>query len=53
MKRRRWLVVATALVLVGWFVGLPQVERKMLRDQCAKDGGTLDASGGSCQLPTR
>ena len=51
MRRLRWLGVVAALALVGWFLVLPQVQKKALREQCARDGGTLDPSGTTCHLP--
>jgi len=51
MNRLRWLGATVALLLVGWFVVLPQVDRKALRDRCALDGGILNPAGTVCVLP--
>ena len=48
IKRYRWLLVVVAIVLIARFVAYPALNRKVLRDQCAKDGGTLNAAGTSC-----
>jgi len=50
MKRLHWIILIVAVLLAGRFVAWPDVQKKMLRDQCAKDGGTLDDAGTRCSF---
>jgi hypothetical protein len=53
MARGRWLLlIIVAVLLVGRFVAYPTLQGKMIRDQCAHDGGTLVNDGTKCVLPS-
>jgi hypothetical protein len=50
MRRLRWIGLLVAVLAGCWFVMWPQVQKRILRDRCAMDGGTLDKSGTLCRL---